>query len=63
MFCSASKLDARKIDAIKKLEHELGRPLVAYSCSTPAMGALSEDELLKIKALEAELSLTLVAFE
>lgn len=62
MFCSASKLDDGKLGAIKKLEQELGKTLVAYSCSDPKPCDLTEAELSKVKALEGKLSVTLVAF-
>ncbi|BCS95903.1 hypothetical protein DSLASN_15350 [Desulfoluna limicola] len=63
MFCNASKLDDGKLGAIRALEQELGKTIVAYSCSSPEPGELSEAELMKIKALEEKLSVTLVAFK
>lgn len=63
MFCSASKLDDKKLDAIKALERDLGKTLVAYSCSNPEPSTLSDAELMKIKSLEEKLAVTLVAFE
>lgn len=63
MFCSASKLDDGKLGAIRDLEQELGKTIVAYSCTNPEPGNLSKDELMKIKALEETLAVTLVAFK
>ncbi|SCY74031.1 hypothetical protein [Desulfoluna spongiiphila] len=63
MFCNASKLDNQKLDAIKALEQELGKTLVAYSCSNPEPSILSDAELMKIKSLEEKLAVTLVAFK
>lgn len=63
MFCSASQLDDGKLDAIRELEQELGKTIVAYSCTNPEPGDLSQAELMKIKALEDKLAVTLVAFK
>lgn len=62
MFCSASTLDDKKLGAIKALEQELGKTLVAYSCSDPKPSDLNAAELAKIKALEDDLAVTLIAF-
>ena len=63
MFCSASQLDDGKLGAIRELEQELGKTIVAYSCTNPEPGDLSKAELMKIKALEDKLAVTLVAFK
>jgi len=63
MFCNASKLDDRKLGAIKALEQELGKTLVAYSCSNSEPSDLSDAELMKIKTLEEKLAVTVVAFK
>ncbi|WP_300672725.1 hypothetical protein [Desulfoluna sp.] len=62
MICAASNLDTGKLGAIKTLEQEIGKTIVAYSCSDPKPSNLTEEEIRKIKALEEKLAVTLVAF-
>ena len=63
MFCNASTLDKGALDAIQALEQEIGRPIVAYTCTNPEPCELSREALLKLKTLEDKLSITLVAFK
>ncbi len=63
MLCSLStKLGSDDLAAINALEHELGTPLLAFSCRADLKPAeVSAAQLAKIKALESRLGLSLVA--
>ena len=61
MLCSLSKLESRGLDSIKKLEKEIQRPLLAFSCHDLKPAQLTDEELKKIQSLEKSLGLVLVA--
>lgn len=63
MLCSMSTLDTEKLKEIQKLEKELGKPLLAFSCHDIKSALLSEQDLEKIRTLENKLSLSLIAIE
>lgn len=63
MLCTMSTLDADKLEAIRKLEKELGKPLLAFSCHDIQSALLTEKDLEKIRTLENRLSLSLIAVE
>ncbi len=61
MLCSLSKLDDDGLESIKGLETDMGSPVLAYSCHDYAPAQLSDDQLTKLRSLEKELNVALVA--
>lgn len=61
MLCQLSKLDDNALKSIRDLESEIGKPLISYSCHNVDIANLKDDDLEKIKKLEKELSVSLVA--
>ena len=58
----ADYLDKEAIQEIQALESETGKRILAFY-SPPVAANLSDDDLKKIKALEAKLCVRLVAYE
>ena len=63
MLCSYSKLDESTLKSIQKLEAELGKTLVSFTCQDVKPAAIDDGALGKIQKLEKELSISLVAVE
>lgn len=63
MLFNISKLEAEKLAAIQKLEQDLGKTFLAFTPYDLKPAALNDEELARIKALENELSLSIVAVE
>ena len=63
MMCSLSRLEPKELDTIQSLEQELGRPLLAFSCHDIKAAELDEEQLTKIRDLEAKLGIYLVAIK
>ena len=61
MMCSLASLEAKNLKAIQSLERDLGKPLLAFSCHDVRAAALKDDQLAKIRKLEAKLGVYLVA--
>jgi len=61
MLCSFSNLDDNALKSIQKLESELGKSLISFSCQDIKPADLDDDVLSKIQKLEKELSVSLVA--
>jgi len=61
MMCSLASLEAKDLKAIQSLETELGKPLLAVSWHDVRAAALKDDQVAKIKKLEADLGVCLVA--
>jgi len=61
MLCSIAKLENDKLKAVQKLEKEVGKTLVAFSCHDVKPAELSNEQLSKIKETEKKLGLALVA--
>lgn len=61
MLYPFAALEADKLDAIRKLENEIGSPLVALTPVDADTAALPKDQLRKLQALEDELDIVLVA--
>lgn len=61
MLSSLSKLNSDSLESIQKLEGELGKQILAFSCYDLKPAKISEEQLTKIKQLEEELGLALVA--
>lgn len=64
MLCSLSnKISEDKLKSIQNLEKEIGRALLAFNCHDIKPAKLSETELSKIRKLENDLSVSLVAVD
>ncbi|MBM9513776.1 hypothetical protein [Desulfogranum marinum] len=63
MLCSYSELNNDALNAIQKLEKEIGKPLLSFSCKDIKPALVEQETLDKIQALEKSLSLSLVAVE
>jgi len=63
MLCTISNLNQEHLDAIRQLEKELGKTLLAFSCHDIQTSQINASELKKIQDLENKLSLSLVAVE
>ena len=62
MLCSlATNVGTKEIEAMGTLEKELGTHLLAYSCHDYAPAEISGDQIEKIKKLESEIGMVLVA--
>ena len=61
MVCSLASLAAKDLKAIQSLETELGKPLLAFSCHDVRAAALKDDQLAKLRKLETDLGVYLVA--
>ncbi len=62
MLCSlAGKLGEQELGQIAALEHELGTPVLAFSCHAIDPAPISGEDLAKIKRLEDRLGVSLVA--
>ena len=62
MLCSLStKLDEKTLDAIKHLEKELDKTLLAFSCHPAKPAEISNEQLAMIQRVEKELDLSLIA--
>jgi hypothetical protein len=63
MMCSLARLEPKTLNAIQSLEKELGRPLLAFSCHDVSAAELKDDQLARIRKLETELNIYLVAVQ
>ena len=63
MMCSLASLEGKDLRAIQSLETELGKPLLAVVCHDVRTAALKDDQLAKIRKLEADLGVYLVAIQ
>jgi hypothetical protein len=64
MLCSLSnKLNEDSLKLIQNLEKEIGKALLAFNCHDIKPSSLSEKELSKIRKLENDLSISLVAVD
>ena len=62
MLCSlATKLDQKQLDEIGALEKDLGVPLLAFACHPAEPAAIGDDQVARIKDVEAALGVSLVA--
>ena len=61
MLCSLSKLDNNQLGQIESLEKELGKNILSFTCHDIEPAELGGDELEKIKSLENNLGVSLVA--
>lgn len=58
----ADYIDEKGVEAIKALENETGKRILAYY-SPPGAANLSDEQLKKIEELERKLCVRLVAYE
>lgn len=61
MLYPFATLEADKLNAVRKLEQEIGRPVVALAAVDADTASLPKDDLKKLQALEGELDVVLVA--
>lgn len=62
MLCSlATKLDQTQLDQIGALEKDLGTPLLAFVCHDAEPAAIGDDQVARIRRVEDELGVSLVA--
>jgi hypothetical protein len=57
-----AELDAKSLQRVTQMEHELGSVIIAYHAETP-FSHLSEDQLRRLKELEQELGVVLLAYK
>lgn len=63
MMCSLARLEPKNLKTIQSLEKELGKPLLAFSCHDVSAAELQNDQLARIRKLETELNVYLVAVQ
>ncbi len=63
MMCSLASLEPKNLKAIQSLEKELGKPLLAFSCHDVDAAELKDDQVARIRKLETELNVYLVAVQ
>ncbi|MFO7800674.1 MAG: hypothetical protein R6V55_00100 [Desulfovermiculus sp.] len=64
MLCSiAHSLSQEDLSAVKSLEQETGKTLLAFSCHPTHPSSLSDEELKRIQELEKKLGVSLVAVD
>ncbi|MDJ0669292.1 MAG: hypothetical protein QNJ61_18565 [Desulfobacterales bacterium] len=64
MLCSlATKVTDEAVATINTLEKDLGKTLLAFQCHNLKPSELSEDELERIRKVESELGVSLVAVD
>ncbi len=63
MICSFSNLEQAQLDTVQKLEKELGKTMLAFSCNDVKPADLKGDELSKLQTAEKENGLVLIAVE
>ena len=61
MLYPIATLEADKLEAVRKLEREIGSPVVALSAVEADTASLPQDKLDQLKALEEDLDVVLVA--
>ena len=61
MLYPLASLEAEKLNAIQDLEKSIGGPIVALAEIDAQSAELQQDKLQKLKALEEELGVVLVA--
>lgn len=61
MVCSFSNLNDSALKSIQKLEKEIGKTLISFSCRDIKPAVLADDVLAKVQKLEKELSVSLLA--
>jgi hypothetical protein len=63
MLCSLSNLGDEELQEIRRLEQELGKTLLSFSCHPLEPAEIEDRELSRIKSLEQRLGVALVAVD
>ena len=63
MLYPIATLEADKLEAVRKLEDEIGSPVIALSAIEASSAKLPSEKLEKLQALEDELGVVLVAVQ
>ncbi len=63
MICSLTNLDGQKLQEVQSLEAKIGKPLLAFGCHDTKPAQLTNEELSKIKDLERQIGVSLVAVQ
>lgn len=64
MLCSLStKLTEKELSAIKDLERELGKTLLAFTCHKVDPAEINDEQLAKLQKVENELGISLIAVQ
>lgn len=62
MLCTLSpNLDLKTLDAVRDLEKELDKTLLAFSCYPVRPAEINPEQLARIQKVEKELGISLVA--
>ncbi len=61
MICGYAKLDQDKINALQGMEKDMGTILLAFSCQAIKPAELTSEQLERIKEVEEELGVVIVA--
>jgi glutathione peroxidase-family protein len=61
VLCSYASVTEEKLNALQKMEKEVGQTLLAFSCQQFQPAQLTDEQLEKIQDLEKELGMVLVA--
>lgn len=61
MICSYASVEEKKLKALQKLEKELGKTLLAFSCHDAKPAQLTPEHLKHVQDLEKELGVVVVA--
>ena len=63
MMCGLANLSEDAIKAVKDLESEMGKRLLAYNCGKVEADTLTEAELNKIQKAEKDMGVVFVAYK
>ena len=63
LYTLSNDIDDGKLAEIKSAEAEIGQPLLAFNGHDLSPAQLSENDVAKVKALEKDLGLVLVAVD
>ncbi len=61
MICAYAGMEGKKLEALQRAEKDMGRTLLAFSCQDVKPASLSEEQVGRIKTLEKELGIVVVA--
>ena len=61
MICSYPSIDEKKLKNLQQLENETGCTLLALSCQDMKPAQLTSEQLERIKSLEEELGIVVLA--
>ncbi len=61
MICAYVSMEEKKLNALQNLEKEIGQTLLAFNCHEMQPAQLTEEQIERIKAMEKELGVVIVA--